>query len=1233
MKKNNQIIAYVLLVLALFANVLKAETRVVVKDSSPQQLQLEVSSSDFVLSERVYPDQQAYSNILPGSGKLLPGQPDLPQSGRWIVVPNGARIDLAWQRSEPVLTENILLAPVQPQRRDQAAAENPPFTLDKQIYSANSFFPEEIVRIERRVIKDNQEYALLKISPYQYNPQTKVLKFYPNLQVQITFQGGDKNIVSNKFASTLNANIIDPQTNNRHLERQSGYEMLIITAAEFAAAAENLANWKKQLGLKTLVLTTDEIGNTAEAIENYIDNSCATWEINPSYLLLLGDAEFIPTHYRNEHPYSDGDQGYTASDLYYADLQDDLLADMAFGRIPIDTVAEADSIVARIIRYEKNPPAQASFYQDAIAAAYFQEQDGGNGIAERRFAKTAEDFRNFLQQQNDYQVERIYVTQNSTDPLYWNDGPYVFENDEAAEPLPLELRRPSFAWDGNYTDIINSVNAGKFMLLHRDHGWRQGWGDPYFDVNNVAQLSNINLPPIVWSINCETGWFDNETDATSCGTSFNSESFTEAWLRHNSAGSVGVFAATRVSYSGNNDRLVWGMLNAIWPEFLSWTGADYPAHAGLHRMGDVLNYGIEYLMANYTWGDDVLLTTIEEFSYFGDPAMRMYTQQPQDIVATHEPIITFGTEEFLVESEAEGALATLVYQNEIISRGYVQSGEVLLELDVLENIGEAVLTISAHNHRPYIAEIFVEPEGAYIKSELSSISEQGDYIDGSWQSLDLLDLNIQISNIGSEDSGELELNLISTDDRVEILQASATSSGLAAGMQNLLESAFSISLLEGIADSTMIGLQIEVDNGEQQWTSQIEFLARAANLVQTNYQLAVDNPNQIFSPGTSGQIYFDLQNIGSGYAYQVNTALSSENELATIVGAESIEQLAPGAIYSSEQAFQISLDADFPIDTYLPLQYIQSDLAELTFVSESSILIGVLLYDFEAVPAWESEALTEGYGNQWHLSSQANVTLDGEQAYKFGSSNADTYHNLQHGALYTPEIQLDSGSFLRFWHKMNVGHQFNEVSWDGGLLEISVDGAEFEQIYPVDGYPNSLLNLPSSPFAADTEFFSGHFDWRQEEFDLSAYSGSAIIRFVFGSANMQTFEGWYLDDLRFGSHLQTASDDFAVEVPDYQARNYPNPFVPGRPGSRQGGTTIEFTLPQPESDAAKVTIFNLKGQVVKNYRLAVEPNRSGTYQVNWSGDDGNGKAVGSGIYFYRVASGRFSSTHKMMIIK
>jgi hypothetical protein len=68
------------------------------------------------------------------------------------------------------------------------------------------------------------------------------------------------------------------------------------------------------------------------------------------------------------------------------------------------------------------------------------------------------------------------------------------------------------------------------------------------------------------------------------------------------------------------------------------------------------------------------------------------------------------------------------------------------------------------------------------------------------------------------------------------------------------------------------------------------------------------------------------------------------------------------------------------------------------------------------------------------------------------------------------------------------------------------------------------MDNPASPFAPDTPCFSGSHDWKQETFDLSAYTGIANIRFRFGSDGYVTEEGWYIDDVEIRGDVSLAVD-------------------------------------------------------------------------------------------------------------
>jgi flagellar hook assembly protein FlgD len=85
--------------------------------------------------------------------------------------------------------------------------------------------------------------------------------------------------------------------------------------------------------------------------------------------------------------------------------------------------------------------------------------------------------------------------------------------------------------------------------------------------------------------------------------------------------------------------------------------------------------------------------------------------------------------------------------------------------------------------------------------------------------------------------------------------------------------------------------------------------------------------------------------------------------------------------------------------------------------------------------------------------------------------------------------------------------------------------------------------------------------------------------------------------------------------------NYPNPFNPE--------TRISFSLGQEGN--VRVQVYNIKGQLVKN--LLEERMESGQHSLIWDGRDDRGRAVGSGMYFYRLQTEDYSSTRKMMLLK
>ena len=86
-------------------------------------------------------------------------------------------------------------------------------------------------------------------------------------------------------------------------------------------------------------------------------------------------------------------------------------------------------------------------------------------------------------------------------------------------------------------------------------------------------------------------------------------------------------------------------------------------------------------------------------------------------------------------------------------------------------------------------------------------------------------------------------------------------------------------------------------------------------------------------------------------------------------------------------------------------------------------------------------------------------------------------------------------------------------------------------------------------------------------------------------------------------------------------QNYPNPFNPT--------TNIEYSI--PVKGFVKLQIFDILGRSVAI--LVDDVQNAGVYHATWTGKTGNGIPMSSGVYFYRLQSGAFSKTERMLLLK
>ena len=576
---------------------------------------------------------------------VVPGEPDVPVRWDSFALPEGCASFTVSVLESACVDVPLRLSPARAPQPE--GKESPAVVPDIAPYEG--WFPREVVETGEVRVYRGRSVAEVGIYPVRYDWKNGVVRACSKIVYRVTFgEGGLRSAPEGRIAP--DDSFLDNTTLNGNVGA-AGYEMfrsagdtgsagkdyLILSTPEFEEAVRRLADWKRTLGFG--VHTRLRGDWTPERIKSAVKE---VYRSAPSlyYLLIVGDHDDVPAEDMARTIVNN--KGYAfdyryVTDYYYGcvDGEGDVLADLYRGRLPVSTATEAVTVVDKIIRYERNPVRDAAFYDMGLHCAYFEDEISrfpstgrGDGIEDQRFTLTSEEIRNYMLSKGK-EIHRVYYymhdKQDSLAPKYWNKNDYAL-----GEEIPEELQDSDFNWKGSASDIVGHIEKGTFYLLYRGHGQGSYWQEPLFTVDDIRALSNGARLPVVFSITCLTGRFQEGT----C--------LAETFMRNRNGGAVAVYASTEVSYSGYNDAMAIGMFDAIWPD----PGVDSKLYNFLHmttspsrlrettRLGEILDQGLRRM--EETWGQSWRGNSIstqfarEIFHCFGDPGMRIYTDTPTE---------------------------------------------------------------------------------------------------------------------------------------------------------------------------------------------------------------------------------------------------------------------------------------------------------------------------------------------------------------------------------------------------------------------------------------------------------------------------------------------------------------------------------------------------------------------------------------------------------------------------
>jgi hypothetical protein len=281
-------------------------------------------------------------------------------------------------------------------------------------------------------------------------------------------------------------------------------DMVVITHGSFTQQVAPLVAQRAAEGLNVKVVDVEDLydefsygTHTPQAVRDFLAWTKAKWEKAPAYVLLVGDGSYDPRDYLARGRYDlvpsklvDAGAMETASDDWFADFDDDGISDLAIGRLPVRTPAEASTLVNKIV--------SRTFDPSQTSALLVADRNGPDG----------------------------YNFEGATDGV------------QTLLPVGTSVSRINRRTQDAATvrgQIVSGINAGPLVVNWMGHGSIDVWtGDGLLRGSDAPSLQNGSHLPLFVMMTCLNGYYE--------GTGL--DSLAESVLKAEQGGAYAVWASS-----------------------------------------------------------------------------------------------------------------------------------------------------------------------------------------------------------------------------------------------------------------------------------------------------------------------------------------------------------------------------------------------------------------------------------------------------------------------------------------------------------------------------------------------------------------------------------------------------------------------------------------------------------------------------------------------------------------
>lgn len=865
------------------------------------------------------------------------GNPNLPWYSVSLLLPQNTEAqDIEFEFTDFIEVEGEhKLYPYQAPR-PLSVKDEIPFAKNEKLYSSEELYPSKFSSDVKTQYLNGYSFAFSGFTPVRYVPATGKLSYAQKVTVRVRYSASrvDKSKMLNTSPEVKarvgrlaqNPESLGLYSSNTRQKSIGGYELLVVTPQEWVSSFDDYKAHYETRGLRTEVVALEDIYASSEGrdeqekIRTYISQE---YEDNGIMMVLLGgDSNVVP--YRGLYCYvmEDYEDPGLPSDMYYVCLdgtwnddndefwgevgEDDLLPELAIGRMPFNNEEQFNNIMHKTLEYQTNP-VLGEFNDIVFGAEHLGDGYYGSTDLELLIGEHNEDYYTTVGIPEDYNFHRVYATH-------------------------------SVNWSGSiFRNKINEVGGGYVHHVgHANTDYVAGWYVSSTNDNSFAKLDGVNH---------NYNFFHSH--GCICGD------FTKTCILERLVNiSTGFVAAT------GNSRYGW---------YIPW--GDGPARH-LHRefvdsyYNDRLPYigtafvEMKIMTAPYVtdmWGENgALRWNMYCINILGDVAVCPWLDEPFIPEVRYDLALQQGTTTTKVSVNKNNAAqsnfrCSLFHGDELLAFGMTdENGEAeLLFEEPLNVVGTMKLIVTGPNawHQTYDV-VGLNDETAFVFADEVVVADDNNngYVDFNED----ININLEFYNAGLVGVDNITSTLTTTSqDYVELMNTDLNIGSMNANSSKTFDNAFSFKVKDNVPNQQYIFFTINTTDGESTWSQDLAYRVQAPvfYVVDLEYNDNMGNNNGFVDAGETIEIDFRIKNIGDSRSEEIVVEGSSSNPNVTFEES-SVSLNALNADQVTVSSLIINIDENTPDGEQLVVNIdIKSSGYELH--EELKFTVGTLKEDFE----------------------------------------------------------------------------------------------------------------------------------------------------------------------------------------------------------------------------------------------------------------------------------------------